>query len=242
MKPLFVSMLVCLSFYSFATKDNSRNIIPLIGDEAPSFVAESTNGTIHFPSDYGRNWKILFSHPRDFTPVCSTELLELAYAEKEFERLGAKLVVLSTDQLETHFLWKEALEEIDFKNRGTRKINFPLVDDHAYVVSDLYGMTHPNAARGSNIRGVFFIDRGNRVRAIYFYPSEVGRSTAEIIRTLKALQKTDENVDLLTPSDWQEGEPAMVGNPNAVMLENMSRPESIYFQYSWFMLYWNNKE
>ena len=242
MKSLFASMLVCLSFYSWAAKDNSRNVIPLIGDEAPSFVAESTNGTIHFPSDYGRNWKILFSHPRDFTPVCSTELLELAYAEKEFERLGAKLIVLSTDRLETHFLWKEALEEIDFKNRGTRKINFPLVDDQAYVVSDLYGMTHPNAARGSNVRGVFFIDRSNRIRAIYFYPSEVGRSTAEIIRTLKALQKTDDNVDLVIPSDWQEGEPTMVSNPNGLMLENMNRPESIYFQYSWFMLYWNNKE
>lgn len=86
------------------------------------------------------------------------------------------------------------------------------------------------------------IDRANRVRAIYFYPNEVGRSTAEIIRTLKALQKTDDNVDLKTPADWQEGEPAMIGHPNSVMLENMGQPGSIYFQYAWFMVYWKNEE
>jgi peroxiredoxin 2/4 len=242
MKPLFLSILVCASFFSRAANDNTRNLIPLIGDMAPAFSAESTLGTIHFPADYGNNWKIIFSHPRDFTPVCSTELLELANAQGEFEKLGTSIIVISTDQLETHFLWKDALEEIDFKNRGTRKINFPLVDDQEYLISGLYGMSHPNAARGSNIRGVFFIDRANRIRAIYFYPNEVGRSTAEIIRTLKALQKTDDNVDLKTPADWQEGEPTMIAHPNPLMVENMAQPGSIYFQYAWFMVYWKNKE
>ncbi len=242
MKPIFLSIFVCLSFISWAAKDNTRNFIPMIGDMAPEFTAESTHGKINFPADYGNNWKIIFSHPQDFTPVCSTELLELANAQRDFEELGTSIVVVSSDQLETHYLWKEALEEIDFKNRGPRKINFPLVDDHAYVISDLYGMSHPKAPRGSNIRGVFFIDRVNRIRAIYFYPNEVGRSTAEIIRTLKALQKTDDNVDLKTPADWQEGEPAMVGHPNPAMLENMNQPGSIYFKYAWFMVYWINNE
>ena len=242
MRSLFVIMLICLSYVSWATKDNARNFVPMIGDSAPEFTAESTHGTINFPEDFGNNWKVIFSHPRDFTPVCSTELLELAHAQKDFEKLGASIIVVSTDQLVTHFLWKEALEDIDFKNRGSSKIKFPLVDDHAYVISGLYGMSHPNAARGSNIRGVFFIDRTNRIRAIYFYPSEVGRSTAEIIRTLKALQKTDDNPDLMTPSDWQEGEPLMVAHPNPVMLENLKQPESIYFKYAWFMVYWTNNE
>jgi len=163
-------MLVCLSFFSLTAKDNTRNFIPMIGDTAPEFTAESTHGKINFPADYGNSWKIIFSHPRDFTPVCSTELLELAYAQREFDKLSTSIIVVSTDKLETHFLWKEALEEIDFKNRGPRKINFPLIDDQDYVISDLYGMSHPQAKRGSNIRGVFFIDRENKVRATYFYP------------------------------------------------------------------------
>jgi len=214
----------------------------MIGDTAPEFTAESTHGKINFPADYGNSWKIIFSHPRDFTPVCSTELLELAYAQREFDKLSTSIIVVSTDKLETHFLWKEALEEIDFKNRGPRKINFPLIDDQDYVISDLYGMSHPQAKRGSNIRGVFFIDRENKVRATYFYPAEVGRSTEEIIRTLKALQKTDDNINIKTPSDWQEGEPVMISHPNPAMLENMNQPGSIYFKYSWFMHYWNNEE
>ena len=239
---LLILMLMCLSFSSLTAGDKTRKYIPMIGDMAPAFTAESTLGTINFPADFGNSWKIIFSHPRDFTPVCSTEILELANLQEEFDMLGARILVVSTDKLETHFLWKEALEEIDFKNRGPGKINFPLIDDQAYAISDIYGMSHPQAARGSNIRGVFFIDRENRIRAVFFYPNEVGRSSAEILRTLKALQKTDDNLDLKTPSDWQVGEPAMVSHPNPAMLENMNLPGSIYFMYSWFMVYWKNQE
>jgi len=223
-------------------RNDNNNRVPLIGDEAPAFVAGSTNGPIHFPADYGRNWKILFSHPRDFTPVCSTEILELAWMAADFRRLGADLVVLSTDRLETHFRWKEALEEVDFKNRGPVKISFPLVDDHDYTACNLYGMTHPNAKNGENIRGVFLIDRDNKVRAVFFYPSEIGRDTREILRTLIALQKTDDNYNVKTPANWQPGEPVMVAYPNELMVKNMEEPSPIYFQYNWFMLYWTNQE
>jgi peroxiredoxin 2/4 len=221
---------------------NNTRSIPLIGDRAPSFVAESTNGTIHFPADFGRNWKILFSHPRDFTPVCSTEILELAYAAKEFEKLGANLVVLSTDQLDTHFSWKAALEEINYQDRGTTKIHFPLVEDSAYIISDLYGMSHPNAQRGANIRGVYFIDRNDRIRAIYFYPAEIGRNTEETLRTLTALQKTDDDFNVKTPANWRPGDPVMIAYPNTIMVENMQQPNSIYFQYAWFMTFWKNEQ
>ncbi len=241
MRVLAILLMAVISLPLFAA-DKSRNYIPMIGDSAPSFTAESTHGTINFPSDYGKNWKIVFSHPRDFTPVCSTEILELANLQKEFDKLDVSIIVLSTDDLETHFRWKEALEEINFKNRGKKKISFPLIDDRNYAVSDLYGMSHPNAERGNNIRGVFFIDRNNKIRASYFYPVEVGRNSAEIIRTLKALQKTDDDFNVKTPADWQEGEPVMVGFPNPLMLENMKLPGSIYFKYSWFMVYWNNEE
>jgi len=219
------------------SRNPSRSSIPLIGDPAPSFVAESTQGTLHFPEDYGRYWKILMAHPRDFTPVCSSEILELAYAQREFDQLGVKLVVMSTDELESHFMWKAALEEVPYRNRKPVKIQFPLVEDHAYAVSDLYGMTHPEAKRGKNIRGVFFIDRDNKVRAIYFYPSEIGRNTEEIKRTLMALQKADDDFNVATPANWKPGDPVMIPYPTPLMLENMHAENSLYFQYNWFMTF-----
>ena len=239
---LVASMLFWLAINPGIAQNPRQNSIPLIGDIAPSFTAESTNGTINFPEDFGRSWKILFAHPRDFTPVCSSELLELAFAESEFEKLGAKLVVMSTDILDSHFAWKEALEEIPYRGRQPVTINFPLVDDSKYNISDMYGMTHPSAKKGANIRGVFFIDRENRVRAIFFYPSEVGRSTDEILRTLIALQRTDDNFAISTPANWKPGEPLMVPYPNPLMLENMRSATPIYFQYSWFMTFTSDME
>lgn len=223
-------------------QEAERNYIPMIGDNAPSFVAESTQGTINFPADFGKNWKIIFSHPQDFTPVCSSEILELASMQREFENRDARLIVISTDKLDTHFSWKEAMEEIDFKGRGKKKIRFPLVDDNSYSISSLYGMNHPNAKRGTNIRGVFYVDRNDKIRAIQFYPNEVGRSTDEILRTLSALQMADDNYDYMIPANWQPGEPLMVGHPNPQMIKNMQLDDPIYFQYSWFMTYWINNE
>ena len=234
---LIVSMLFCLAINPGIAQTQERNSIPLIGDTAPSFTAESTNGTINFPEDFGRYWKILFAHPRDFTPVCSSEILELAFIQREFDQLGAKLLVMSTDQLESHYAWKKALEEIHYRGRKPVTINFPLVEDANYNVSDLYGMTHPEAKRGENIRGVFFIDRNNKVRAIYFYPAEVGRSTDEIKRTLIALQRSDDNFNVLAPANWKPGEPLMVPFPTPLMLENMKSENPLYYQYNWFMTY-----
>ncbi|MBK9391780.1 MAG: redoxin domain-containing protein [Bacteroidetes bacterium] len=115
-KSLIVMLFVALSVTAMSQADsNSR--IPLIGETAPSFVAESTSGSINFPADLGKSWKILFSHPQDFTPVCSTEILELANSQGEFDKLNAKLVVISTDELKTHKLWKTALEEMKYKER-----------------------------------------------------------------------------------------------------------------------------
>ena len=112
--------------------------IPLIGSKAPSFTEESTNGQITFPDDYGKKWKILFSHTQDFTPVCSTELLELASMQNEFEKLGVKIAVISTNELALHKMWKTHLEALDYKGRGPQKIEFPLFDDHQFVASKMY--------------------------------------------------------------------------------------------------------
>jgi peroxiredoxin (alkyl hydroperoxide reductase subunit C) len=234
----FITTLIFLFTINLAFSTNpSRSSIPLIGDPAPSFVAESTQGTLHFPEDYGRNWKILFAHPRDFTPVCSSEILELAYAVREFNQLGANLVIVSTDNMESHVMWKAALEEVPFRNRKPVKITFPLVEDESYTVSDLYGMTHPEAKRGKNVRGVFFIDRDNKVRAIYFYPAEVGRNTEEIKRTLMALQQADDDFNVATPANWKPGDPVMIPYPTPLMIENMQAEDSLYFQYNWFMTF-----
>jgi len=185
--------------------------IPLIGSKAPSFTEESTNGTITFPDDYGKKWKILFSHPQDFTPVCSSELLELAYMQKEFEKLGVKVAVVSTNDLELHKMWKSQLESLDYKGRGPQKIEFPLFDDHKMVASKMYGMLHEPVSTCKDIRGVYIIDSNNIVRSINFYPMQVGRNMQEIERIVEALQTSDKEA-VLTPANWNPGEDVMIGH------------------------------
>jgi peroxiredoxin (alkyl hydroperoxide reductase subunit C) len=170
-------------------KPGGRNIrIPLIGEKAPSFNTESTAGAINFPYDFGTNWKVILSHPMDFTPVCSTELIELANLQNEFETLGVKLLTVSTDPLETHKQWKKVLEQIEYKQYRRQKINFPILDDSNLVISKLYGMIHPESDNNRDVRGVFIIDPDNIIRAEFFYPQEVGRNMDELLRTIIALQ------------------------------------------------------
>jgi peroxiredoxin (alkyl hydroperoxide reductase subunit C) len=189
---------------------NSKNYsIPLIGSKAPSFTANSTNGEITFPKDFGKSWKILFSHPQDFTPVCSSELLELAYLQNEFNRLNVKIAVISTDDVEQHKLWKSHLEELDYKNRGAQKIEFPILDDKEATISRAYGMLHESASTNRDIRGVFIIDSENKIRSINFYPMEVGRNMDEIVRIVEALKKTDQE-QVLTPANWEDGDDVLV--------------------------------
>ena len=145
---VFAFSLVQIFAQSTAKSDipEDRNFrIPLIGEKAPEFTAETTNGELNFPSDFGKKWKILFSHPQDFTPVCSSELLELAYMQDEFEKLGVKVAVISTDPVGMHKQWKKSLESLDIDHKGTVKINFPLIGDDNVKVAKLYGMIHPRA-------------------------------------------------------------------------------------------------
>src|SRR5512140_2081225 len=164
--------------------------VPLIGERAPSFKAETTNGEIKFPDDYGKSWKILFSHPQDFTPVCTTELLEFANLQSQFEKLGVKLVAVSTDQLSTHEQWKKAMESLVYKDRSNVKIDFPMVADEDLAVSKKYGMIHSSSNTTKDVRGVFIIDPDNIIQAIYFYPMQVGRNIDELVRMVTALERT----------------------------------------------------
>lgn len=208
---LVLISLLLLSSSQLWSQGKSLANIPMIGDEAPSFTAETTSGTLNFPDDYGRKWKIIFSHPRDFTPVCSSEILTLAHMQDEFDNLNVKLVVVSTDTLVKHFMWKKALEETAYKGKDPVKINFPLVDDNRLIVSKEYGMLHLPISTTKDVRGVFIINPQNKIEAIYFYPMNIGRNMEEIKRTVIALQTAGKGKDrVLTPANWQLGDDVMV--------------------------------
>lgn len=217
-------------------KEDRNFRIPLIGEAAPSFTAESTNGPINFPSDYGRKWKVLFSHPQDFTPVCSSEILELANLQSQFDELGVKIVIVSTDQLDTHIQWKKAMEGINYKDKEPVKIQFPLVEDKSLAISKKYGMIHSSTNSTKAVRGVFIIDPDNIVQGIYFYPMNVGRSTDELVRTITAMEKA-RSEGVLTPANWKAGNDVMIPYiPKSDSKDDKTLPEG-YYNFAWFMIF-----
>lgn len=222
MKKLFTTtlFLVVICAMSFS----QSNKIPLIGAKAPSFTSESTNGKITFPDDFGKKWKILFSHPQDFTPVCSSELSELAYMQSDFKKLNAQIAVISADNLEEHKRWKTWLESIDYKGRGKQIIEFPLIDDQTYFASKQYGMLHEPTSTNKDIRGVYIIDPNDIVRSINFYPMQVGRNMQEIERILMALQIADQQM-VFTPANWRNGDDVIVPHYPYTVEELAADPE-----------------
>ena len=236
MKKVLVSLCSILLFATFALSQNFK--IPLIGSTAPSFTAETTNGNLHFPDDFGKKWKILMSHPQDFTPVCSSELSELAFMQNEFKQLNAQIAVISVDNVTEHNRWKTWLENLDYKSRGVLKIDFPLIDDHEHNISKQYGMLHEPTSTNKDIRGVYIIDPNNIVRSINFYPMQVGRNMKEIERILVALQTADHEM-VCTPANWQAGDDVIVPHYPYTDEELAANPEikDNYYNvggYMWF--------
>jgi alkyl hydroperoxide reductase subunit AhpC len=224
------------------SKEDRNYRIPLIGEQAPSFTAETTNGTLTFPSDYGKKWKILFSHPQDFTPVCSSEIIELARLQGDLDKLGVKIAIISTDPVETHLQWKKSLESLNINNQGTVKINFPLIGDDDVKIAKLYGMIHPETNSTKSVRGVFVIDPNNVVQAIYFYPMNVGRNTDEILRTVTALQTSAQESTtashVLTPVNWSPGKDLLVSiPPKAEASKTSTDVPNGYYSPVWYMWY-----
>ncbi len=242
MKHLFLSALIlALALSVTSAQQGSSQRIPLIGTRAPSFKAPSTNGPIAFPDDFDGKWKILFAHPRDFTPVCSSEILDLAYRQQDFKDLNTQIVVMSVDRMVSHRSWKADLEDIDFKGRGKVHIDFPLVVDSSYAISYKYGMVDTQSKAGQSVRGVFIIDPQNTVRAFQFYPSEVGRNTDEILRALQALQAHDSHDDVVMPVNWKPGDDFMKAYLTPEDKEELHNSDpSIYF-INWYMIYMKNK-
>ena len=187
----------------------AQHQIPMMGETAPSFNSNSTNGEINFPGDFGESWKILLSHPEDFTPVCTSEIMHLSKMQDEFATLGVKIAVISMDDLSTHFQWKKSMEETLIESTGTGKIDFPLIADSNGAVSNMYGMLDYSENQTRNVRGVFIIDPSNKIRSMNFYPMNVGRNMEEIKRIVIALQ-TSEKEQVLMPVNWNEGDDVLV--------------------------------
>lgn len=194
-------------------KENIR--IPLIGEDAPAFTAVTTQGKINFPKDYKGKWVILFSHPADFTPVCTTEFMTFATMMPEFEALNCKLIGLSIDSLYSHIAWLRTIKEkLDFKGMKNVEVTFPLIEDLKMEVAKKYGMLQPSASNTQAVRAVFFIDPKGKIRALLYYPLSNGRNFKEIKRLLIALQTTDAN-KVATPADWQPGDDVIIPPPGS---------------------------
>jgi len=185
--------------------------MPMIGDIAPSFRSMTTKGKINFPEDYRGKWVIFFSHPADFTPVCTTEFIALSKRYGEFKEINTELLGLSIDSLHSHLAWVKNIEEIDWKGEGKTVVPFPIVADISMKVARQYGMLQ-TVAKTQTVRAVFIIDPESIVRAIMYYPMSTGRNIDELKRVVQALQKHDkENVS--TPADWNVGDDVLLGSP-----------------------------
>jgi peroxiredoxin (alkyl hydroperoxide reductase subunit C) len=184
--------------------------MPRIGDPAPAFTAVTTQGPISFPEDYAGRWVILFSHPADFTPVCTTEFMTFASLEDKFTELNTALVGLSVDGLYSHIAWLRRIKEtIEFRGMTDVEVTFPLIEDITMNVARAYGMIMPGEDSTKAVRAVFVIDPKGVIRTIIYYPLSLGRNFDELIRVVTALQTADA-FSVATPADWRPGDPVIV--------------------------------
>ncbi len=184
--------------------------MPRIGDNAPSFEAVTTQGPIKFPADYKGKWVILFSHPADFTPVCTSEFMTFASMEHEFNELNCQLVGLSVDGLYSHIAWLRTIKEkIEYKGMKDVEVKFPLIEDITMEVAKKYGMLQPGESNTKAVRAVFFIDPVGKIRTIIYYPLSLGRNFDELKRVVIALQAADK-FSIATPADWRPGDDVIV--------------------------------
>ena len=190
--------------------ESQGNFMPRIGDQAPDFEAVTTKGKIKFSDIAKGKWTILFSHPADFTPVCTTEMSGFALRKDEFTALNTELLGLSIDSIHSHLGWVNNVR----KNTGVY-FDFPIIADIDMKVSKLYGMLQPNESETAAVRAVFFIDPKKKIRLVMYYPLNVGRNMNEILRSLEALQVSDAN-GVAMPLDWKKGDKVIVPPPKTL--------------------------
>ncbi|HHV17362.1 MAG TPA: peroxiredoxin [Thermoanaerobacterales bacterium] len=218
--------------------EQNVNKMPLIGDLAPSFKAVTTQGVINFPKDYKGKWVILFSHPADFTPVCTTEFMTFASMMDEFKALNTELIGLSVDSLHAHIAWLRTIKEkIHWKNLKDVEVTFPLIEDIKMEVANKFGMIQPNQSNTQAVRAVFIIDPEAKIRCILYYPLSTGRNFDEIKRIVIALQKADEGY--ATPADWRPGDDVIVPPPGScgAAKERMESTDDDIYCLDWFMCF-----
>ena len=218
-----------------------RNRIPRIGEDAPAFTANTTQGEINFPSDFKGKWIILFSHPADFTPVCTTEFMTFGSMAKEFEDLNVQLVGLSIDSIYSHIAWLRKIQEIDWNGMKDIEIKFPLIEDISMEVARKYGMT-PSKNAIQATRAVFFIDPVGKIRAMINYPASLGRNFDEIKRVIIALQKADAD-NVATPANWRPGDDVVMPAPGScgTAKDRVEDKDADKICYDWFLCFKKDK-
>ena len=217
------------------TEETAR--MPLIGDKAPSFAAKTTQGEINFPGDYEGSWVVFFSHPADFTPVCTTEFMTFASMQEAFAKRNCKLLGLSIDSLYAHIAWLRTIKEkIEYKNLKDIEVTFPVIEDLKMDVSKAFGMLQPGASSTQAVRAVFIIDPQGIVRAILYYPLSNGRNMDEVMRLLVAMQTSDEH-GIATPANWQPGDDVIVPPPGScgVAKDRTEKSDPDVTCLDWFM-------
>jgi len=210
--------------------------MPRIGDKAPVFIAVSTQGEINFPSNFKGKWILFFSHPADFTPVCTSEFMTFAKRESEFSALNCQLVGLSIDGLYSHIAWLRTIKDkIEFKDMKNMEVTFPLIEDITMGVAKKYGMIQPGESSTKAVRAVFFIDPIGIVRAIIYYPFSLGRNFDELKRALIAMQTADA-YSVATPADWQPGDDVIIPTAGScgVAKDRMETKEEGVHCLDWF--------
>lgn len=175
-----------------------------LGDAAPNFKAVTTEGEIDFHEFLGNSWGVLFSHPADYTPVCTTELGKTALLKQEFEKRGVKVLAVSVDPIDKHLGWRNDINETQ-----NCSVDFPIIADESKEVANLYGMIHPNASETFTVRSLFIIGPDKKVKLMITYPASTGRNFYEVLRVIDSLQLTA-NYSVATPADWKSGEDVIV--------------------------------
>lgn len=222
--------------------NENLNRLPLIGDKSPAFQALTTNGTINFPEDYKGKWVLFFSHPSDFTPVCTTEFMTMASMKDDFKQMNVELLGLSVDSLYSHIAWIRKIEELEWNGMKNVKIDFPVIADLNTKVSTLYGMLQPNVSSTQAVRAVFIIDPEGIIRSIVYYPLTTGRNFNEIKRMIQALQKADETHNS-TPANWQPGDDLIISTPITVSdaEAGMASTKEDEYALDWFLRFRKDK-
>jgi peroxiredoxin (alkyl hydroperoxide reductase subunit C) len=211
--------------------------MPLIGDDAPTFKAETTAGEINFPKDYKGKWVILFSHPADFTPVCTTEFMTFSSMQEEFRELNTELIGLSIDSIYAHIAWLRTIKEkIEYNGMKDIEVTFPVIADLKMEVAKKFGMVQPNASTTQAVRAVFIMDPKAKIRAIIYYPLSNGRNMDEIKRLILAMQKSDSE-NIATPANWQPGDDVIIPPPGSCgsAKERVETQEEGKYCLDWFM-------